>query len=427
MKMFSLNFGKRLTFAKNFPSLKFSSPMFNLKNFSTENQQDVNFAFHNSTKPKLRIKTTPMVSPINFMAQKDVPFFVLKESSFKKRDKKSKPTIATGDLKYSSYKLNDVCKLIRGKYIRTALDILELNNTKGAKLIKKELSEYLEKRDKQIKKEHERIIQKKTERENEEKRSLNDRQNSVQEDHSSPQNESFGDKIMLENNTENSDESNFNEEIETEITEKKSENLDYLPYYDFKITEIYVGRKVGPAVPSPRAKGKVDRIYRSISKLYVHIEKVPAEKFFQSVAIGKADFSFARTYRKSLFMNNASIKLLKSFSFITTSRGRYYRKIQFDRLVTHLRDKYYKEKGIKLNTEIIREQLKIQLGKEMAQINPNNLKYLLSSSKDSISRKINEKVVEKLGIGEDKQDEEIKDKSYRAREEEFNKNYKKIE
>ncbi len=421
--MLSLNFSKKLTFAKNISSLKFSNPLFNIKNFSSDNQQNINFAFHNNTKPKLKIKTTPILSPVNFMAQKDVPFFVVKESSFKKRDKKSKPTISTGELKYSSYKLNDACKLIRGKYIRHALDILELNNTKGAKLIKKELSEYLERREKQIKKEQERIKRKNIERENEEKNRSNDGVNYTQEE-SSAENAESSEKINLEN-IENSEESNLN--IETEITEKNSENSDYIPYVDYKIAEIYVGRKIGSAVPSPRAKGKVDRIYRSISKLFIHIEKVPAEKFFQNVAIGKADFSFAKIYRKSLFMSNASLKQLKSFSFITTSRGRHYRKIQFDRLVTHLRDKYYTQKGIKLNTEIIRDQLIKQLGKQMAHINPNNLSHLLNSSKDSFTRKINEKLIEKFKLIEEKKNEEIVDRSYRAREAEFNKNYKKIE
>jgi ribosomal protein L22 len=426
MKIFSLNFSKKLAFTRIIYSNKFRSPMFNIKNFSSENLQNVNFAFHNNTKPKLRIKTNPIVSPLNFMAQKDVPFFVIKESSIKKRDKKSKPTISTGELKYSSYKLNDVCKLIRGKYIRHALEILELNNTKGAKLIKKELSEYLERREKQMEKEQERILQKKIEKENEDKNRLNENNNYIQQDENSDQNEEISDKIKLEN-IENSEESNLTSDIETEITEKNPENLDYIPYVDFKIAEIYVGRKIGNAVPSPRAKGKVDRIFRSISKLYVHIEKVPAEKFFQKVAIGKADLSFAKIYRKSLFMNNASLKELKSFSFITTSRGRYYRKIQFDRLVTHLRDKFYKEKGIKLNTEIIRDQLMKQLGKQLAHINPNNLSNLLNSGKDSLSKKINEKIIEKFNSYEEKKKVEIKDRSYRARNEEFNKNYKKIE
>ena len=132
-------------------------------------------------------------------------------------------------------------------------------------------------------------------------------------------------------------------------------------------------------------------------------------------------------------MNNAPLKTIKAFSFITTARGRYYRKTQFDRLVIFLRDKYYKEKGIKLNTEIIRDQLKKQLGKEMAYVNPNNLNYLLSNNKDNVAMKINERIYNRLRVtGTDAGEtaeagEQIKDKSYRAREEEFNKNYRKIE
>ena len=443
MKLFSLNFTKRLTITNKLSSLgSVISPnsffkSLPLKTFSTgENLNDVNFAFHTTTKPKLRIKSTPQISPLNFMAQRDVPFFVIKESSIKKRDKRFKPTIISPEFQYSSYKLNDVCKLIRGKYIRTALEILDDNNTKGAKLIKKELSEYLERRDKQTTKDQERLIQQKKIREREVENNLKmDKEDSLnQEDEHSTQ---YGDKIMIENSSNEEENVKFdhenNSEFETEIIEKKSEESDYLPYQDYKIVEAYVGRKVGPGVPSPRAKGKVDRIFRSLSKLYVHIEKVSAEKYFENVATGRADISFAKNFRKLLFMNNAPLKTIKAFSFITTARGRYYRKTQFDRLVIFLRDKYYKEKGIKLNTEIIRDQLKKQLGKEMAYVNPNNLNYLLSNNKDNVAMKINERIYNRLRVtGTDAGEtaeagEQIKDKSYRAREEEFNKNYRKIE
>lgn len=401
---------------------------FSRKNFKTYlTNKTSHFFFSTSAssqnfveKPQLKIKTNTIdLTTASLLTQKDIPFFVLKPSSLKERTRLQKPNITTGELSYSSYKLNEACRLIRGRYIREAIEILNHQNTKGAKIVKKELTEYLERRVKEDEKKRNYLIKKKELKkiEAEEQKQKAEVENEAKEEDKNGEN---GENTNLfDFNNENNHKANIVEEV--------SERGDFLPYRDYKIAEAYVGRKIGHMVPSPRAKGRIDRIYRSISRLYIHIDKINEIKFYEDVAVGKAYTTFAKSFRQMLFTSNANLRTLRNFSFITTARGRYYRKIQFERMVTFLKDKYYKERGIKLNTEIIRAKLKTHLARQLAFTNPNNIEYLLSSnSRTEEERKINKQLYDKFNLIEDKKKEVI-DKSYKARENEFNKNFKKVE
>jgi ribosomal protein L22 len=440
-----LNIFKKIQ-SKNLTNFKgFKLNMFKYSNFCEINKPFINkdtITPNFSSKPKLKIKT--FQEEISFLPQNDVPFFVKKETSLKKT-KKGSTTIRTGDLHYSGYKLNEACRLIRGKYIRTAIVILENQKTKGAKLVLKELKDYLDRRVKEFRKWERRYKVRKSMQEIEKKRIEKDLQMEKEEfiinENQQSQNQETNKETKSINEKDDSEkpisqgpdfiiqpsrqiESN---ELSNKIPkiDENSEEPENMKYFDYLISEAFVGRKKGQSLPNPRAKGKMDMVTRSLSRLFIRIEKVNAAQQFEEAVIGKADQSLAVQIRKQLFMCNASIKTLSQFSFITTSKGRSERKYQFTRVVRHLREKFYKEKGVKINLEIIREELKKHLGKELSIYNPNNLKKILTTPVSETSDKEIQDRVDKL-LAEKEKDKFI-DKSYRARENLFETNYKKFE
>lgn len=199
--------------------------------------------------------------------------------------------------------------------------------------------------------------------------------------------------------------------------EKKRNEYDK---YVYKIVLAYVGKKNGHKLPSPRAKGKTDIIVRSLSKLYLVIQRISQEEYLKQASMGKADFTYAHNVRRFLFMTRASPKLMRAYSFITTSRGRYYRKQQYTRFITMLRNKYYQEKGIKLSTDIIALHAQKYLGRELLGPGKEDSDQI-GNIKDTVQESLYQQLESKLLP--DKYKPENKDE---GREQLFNKNYKKI-
>lgn len=399
----------------------------------SKNLKKVSDSNNKYDKPKLKIKREED-QIISFLPQNDVPFFMLKEST-RVKIKKGSPTISTGELKYSSYKLNDACGFIRGKYIKTAIAILESKHTKGAKIILKELKAYQERRQKEFEnwKKFYYINKAKSEAE-----LLEQKSNSNFNFEYGENSEDKSDQEQTQTKSSQNGQTNFTmiPRIESQSIDFKpkenSKDDNYIPHYDYLIKHAYVGRKRGQTLMTPRAKGRTFFVVRSISRLFIRIEKVEATKQFSEVAIGKADQSLALEIRKLLFTLNAPLKLLSQLSFITTSKGRYERRQQFPRLVRFLRDKYYKEKGVKINLEIISDQLKKYLGEQLSHLNPNNLAHIMTNvDKNKYEKEVYEKIQQSLfnnvqfdvrEIDEDK----LIDKSYEARKNLFEKKYKKL-
>lgn len=354
-KFVSLNNVIKLTHQNIFPSLSLLSKF----NFSSAAAPALKIVKQEVEKPKLKIKSNLFtgVKELQFHQHKDIPLITIKQSSLKRRQPGKTFSIKSADLSYSSYKLNENCRLIRGKYVHQALEILSSVHTKGAKLIVEELKKYMEK-------------------------------------------------------------------MEKERNRRKEEGEDVKPEY-YKIVEAYVGRKNGIKVPSPRAKGKMDFITRNISRFYMHIEKVDETTFMENVAIGKADFTFAHEMRKFLFTSGASLQMMRNLSFITTSKGRFYRHKQYLRLIQHLKQKYYKEKGILLSNEIVEKHIKVRLGQQLAQLRLTPDEVLADQPNISDFQRLKIKAYTK--IEEELKPSEEKEKSEREKRiERFNENFTKI-
>ena len=318
-----------------------------LKNFNCEKE---------TTKQKLKIINSNIEIRLSdsiqdntdYLPQRDIPLCIFKQSSADYKSKQKLIHITSEFLRYSSYKLNDSCKLIRGRYLSNALDLLNFDHTKGGVFIKEILTEYIK---------------------NQEKK-----------------------KDKAKSRGE-----------EPEINE-------------FRIAEAYVGRKKGHQLPNPRAKGKMDLITRPYCKLFIKLEKVENEKFFKELALGKADFTFANSLRSFLFTNKANLRQVRSLSFITTARGRTYRKNQIKRLISYLRLKYYKEKGIKLSAEIIGRYLTMNLG---SALNFLNRRQEAISESEKLQHYVADELVSYI-----KQDEGEDQKSLSNREAIFNRKFK---
>jgi ribosomal protein L22 len=351
-KLILPNYAKTKLFTNFQPIFNFSSNAHAepaLKNLNTEQKE--------STKPKLRIVNRNLhiqssftnKDELDYLPQKDVPFCVFKESSVQHKPKEKLIHITSDFIRYSSFKLNDSCKLIRGRYLSNAVDLLNYDHTKGGKFTRDILENFLKNKEKK--------------RDNAKSRG---------------------------------------EEPETN---------------EYRIVEAYVGRKKGHQLPNPRAKGKMDIITRPYSKLFIKLEKVDNEKFFKELAVGKGDFTFAHSLRSFLFTHKANLRQIKSLSFITTARGRTYRKNQIKRLISYLRMKYYKERGIKLSAEVISKYLTANLG---SALNFLNRKEEAISESDKINTYVADELVSYL-----KQDNEEDRKSLSNREAIFNKKFSK--
>jgi len=310
-----------------------------------------------STKPKLKVinrdydHQTSFLNKeqFDYLPQKDLPLCVFKESSIQHKPKKNLIHLTSDFTRYSSYKLNDSCKIIRGRFLTNALDLLNYDQTKGGRLI----------------------------------------------------------KDMLEGFTKTL-------EKRREKAKSRGEEVDT---NEFRISEAYVGRKNGHNLLNPRAKGKGDMITRPYCKLFIKLEKVDNEKYFKDLALGKADFTFAHSLRSYLFTNKASLRQIKSLSFITTAKGRTYRKNQIKRLVSYLRLKYHKEKGIKLSVDVIHNHLTSNLG---SALNFLNRRQEAISESERLTNYVADELVSYV-----KKDEEENTKTLANREALFNRKFSK--
>lgn len=244
----------------------------------------------------------------------DIPFCTYKNSHSEPKEKVI--LYKSRIFQYSSFKLNEVCRQLRGRSITYALEFVKQCDKKGAGLIK----EYLEK-----------FIRLK-EAEQEQVRSSNP---------------NYADAIY--------------------------NPLFKIDQGNWIISECYVGSKKGMKIPMNRAKGNMNIITKSLSRVNIKFKQISKEKFFEQVTLGKADPAFAETVKQYLFLKNAPLSELRELSYITTSRGRHYRKVQFRRLISFLKDKYFKKHGIMISGDVIESYLKKEIGSQYEWFNVRSL------------------------------------------------------
>ena len=101
----------------------------------------------------------------------------------------------------------------------------------------------------------------------------------------------------------------------------------------FYVQRAIVGRGVRSRVIHIKARGKTGVWTRPKSSLVVALEEKPIKKMIEDVLVGETPPWIGEIFRRRLFKSNANFEDLRRYSFMTTSRGRHYRRTQFKRLI----------------------------------------------------------------------------------------------
>ena len=99
------------------------------------------------------------------------------------------------------------------------------------------------------------------------------------------------------------------------------------------VKEVVLGKALGPKKIDIKARGKFGMMHAPRSSITVILEERSPADFFKMMVKGECPPTVGHTFRKMLYQNDADFERVKALSHMTTSRGRYYRKTQFKRLV----------------------------------------------------------------------------------------------
>ena len=85
-----------------------------------------------------------------------------------------------------------------------------------------------------------------------------------------------------------------------------------------------------------KGRGRTGRIRTEKSTLRIILaERSPAD-FYEMVLKGEATHGVGHIFKRVLYQNFANFDHVKSIAHMTTSEGRRYRRVQFQRLVKHV-------------------------------------------------------------------------------------------
>ncbi|CDW87373.1 UNKNOWN [Stylonychia lemnae] len=122
------------------------------------------------------------------------------------------------------------------------------------------------------------------------------------------------------------------------------------------VKECIVGKALGMKKLDIRGRGKMGMIHLPKSSIRITLEERPLEEFYKDLLKGNASPYIAHVFRKNLYQSNANFEEVRKLSHITTSKGRYYRRVQFKRL-QRLIQKEYAKKGAKISIQKIERNL----------------------------------------------------------------------
>ena len=97
-----------------------------------------------------------------------------------------------------------------------------------------------------------------------------------------------------------------------------------------------------------KGRGRMGIIRVPKSSIKIVLEEKPLDEFYKLMLQGKCPPGMSSLLRTMLVQSDADFDRVKRLSFMTTSKGRHYRKTQFKRLV-QLVEKEYQRKGIAVN------------------------------------------------------------------------------
>jgi hypothetical protein len=122
------------------------------------------------------------------------------------------------------------------------------------------------------------------------------------------------------------------------------------------VKEVVLGKKLGQKKMDIRARGKFGFIHAPISHITVILEELSAADFYKQMITGKAPAAMGNAVRRMLYQNDADFERVKQLSYLSTSQGRYYRRVQFKRLV-QLVQKEQKKQGVDMKLDKIERNI----------------------------------------------------------------------
>lgn len=106
------------------------------------------------------------------------------------------------------------------------------------------------------------------------------------------------------------------------------------------VKEVVLGKALGPKKLDIKARGKYGLIHAPRCHITVILEEKSASDFYKMMVTGNAPPAMGHVFRKMLYQNDADFERVRALSHMTTARGRYYRKVQFRRMVQLLQKEY---------------------------------------------------------------------------------------
>ena len=122
------------------------------------------------------------------------------------------------------------------------------------------------------------------------------------------------------------------------------------------VKEIVLGKALGQKKLDIKARGKMGLIHAPISTVRVVLEERSNTDFYKMLVTGKATPAIGDTFSKMLYQNDADFERVKALSHLTTSKGRYYRRTQFRRLI-QLVQKEYQKQGVDMKRSKIERNI----------------------------------------------------------------------
>ena len=105
-----------------------------------------------------------------------------------------------------------------------------------------------------------------------------------------------------------------------------------------------------------KGRGRTGLIQVPKCDLVVTLEEKQPADYYKMVMKGETPQGIASTIRKMMYQNNADLATVQAMSHLTTSEGRYYRRTQFKRLVQMVKSEY-QARGISMKEDKIERNL----------------------------------------------------------------------
>ena len=108
------------------------------------------------------------------------------------------------------------------------------------------------------------------------------------------------------------------------------------------VRTITVGGSTLFKKPDIKGRGKTGLIKKPKCSMRLVMEEKTPSDFFKLMLSGKTPAGLSALFRRMLYQNKANFEQIRQSSYMLTSKGRYYRRTQFRRLVQLVQKEYRK-------------------------------------------------------------------------------------